>query len=213
MQTGSDAAAQATHLIAVRHGETEWNVAQRLQGHTDIPLNALGQAQAQRLAEALDGETLHVIYASDLQRAHDTAAPLALRHGLAVNTDPGLRERAFGEFEGHTYAEIESRWPEGAAAWRRRDPAFEPPGGESLPAFQARSVQAALRLAARHPGQTVVLVAHGGVLDALYRAACRTGMQAPRTWELANAAVNRLLLADEGLMMIGWNDCSHLEGL
>lgn len=213
MPQGRDEAGRATHIIAIRHGETDWNAAQRLQGHTDIPLNAKGEEQARRLAAAMADEALTAIYASDLRRAMATAAPFAQALGLTVVPDVRLRERAFGDFEGHTYEDIERRWPEGAAAWRRRDPDFAPPGGESLPQFQARCVGTVQALAAAHPGETIAIVAHGGVLDALYRAACRTGPQAPRTWTLSNAAINRLLLADEGLMLVGWNDCRHLDGL
>jgi probable phosphoglycerate mutase len=200
--------------LAIRHGETDWNTGQRIQGHTDIPLNARGLEQARRLALALADERLDALYSSDLQRARQTAAPLARAHGLTVQLEPGLRERGFGDFEGQTYAQIETRWPDGAAAWRRRDLDFAPPGGgESLPDFEARCVAHVRRIALRHPGQSVALVAHGGVLDMLYRAASRAGLQAPRTWQLGNATINRLLWADEGLMLVGWDDARHLDDL
>jgi probable phosphoglycerate mutase len=202
-----------TRILAIRHGETAWNADKRLQGHTDVPLNALGRAQAERLGVALSGEPVDAIYSSDLSRARDTAEPAARALGLPILLEPALRERGFGAFEGHTYAQIEERWPEGAQAWRRRDPDFAAPGGETLLRFQARCVEAVMRLADRHPGQTIVIVSHGGVLDALYRKASRAGIQAPRTWQLANAAINRLLVADAGLMLVGWNDGQHLEGL
>ncbi len=206
-------AAQVTRVIAIRHGETDWNAQQRLQGHVDVALNARGRAQAARLHEALKSESLSAVYASDLSRAFETARAFAVPMGLEVRATRELRERAFGEYEGHTYAEIETHWPEGAAAWRRRDPDFAPPGGESLPAFQTRCVKAALELAVAHAGETIALVAHGGVLDALYRAATHAGLAAPRTWELGNAAINRLLVADQGLVVVGWNDAQHLEGV
>jgi probable phosphoglycerate mutase len=207
-------AARATQLIAIRHGQTDWNAQLRVQGHADIGLNELGHAQAERLRAALRDEPLQAVYSSDLSRARQTAAPLAHALGLTVGLEPALRERAFGEYEGYTYAEIESLWPEGASAWRRRDPGFAPPGGgETLASFHQRCVQAALQLASGHPGQVIAIVAHGGVLDALYRNAARVGLDAPRTWQLANAAVNRLLVTETGLMLVGWNDCSHLEGL
>jgi probable phosphoglycerate mutase len=203
-----------TRILAIRHGETDWNVAQRMQGHTDIPLNDLGQAQAQRLAQALGDEDLQAIYASDLLRARMTAAPLAVARGLSVHLDQGLRERCFGDFEGHTYTQIDTLWPQAAAAWRTRDLAFEPPGGgESLPAFHERCLDAVRRIVQRHRGESIALVAHGGVLDMFYRSASRAGLQAPRTWQLGNASINRLLWADEGLMLVGWNDAQHLEGL
>ena len=207
-------AAQVTRVIAIRHGETDWNAQQRLQGHVDIALNGRGRAQAARLYEALKAEPLSAVYASDLSRAHETALAFARPMGLAVSPTAALRERAFGDYEGCTYAEIETRWPDGAAAWRRRDPDFAPPGGgETLPGFHARCVQAALRLAAAHAGECIALVAHGGVLDALYRAATHAGLAAPRTWELGNATINRLLVVEQGLALVGWNDNQHLEGL
>jgi probable phosphoglycerate mutase len=210
---GDEPLAQVTRILAIRHGETDWNAQQRLQGHADVPLNALGLAQAQRLVQALQAEPVRAIYSSDLSRASQTALPAAQALGLPIRLDPGLRERCFGAFEGHTYAQIESLWPADAQAWRRRDPEFAAPGGESLTAFHGRCVGAVLNVAAAHAGQTIVVVAHGGVLDALYRSASRAGPQAPRTWQLSNAAINRLLVTDEGLMLVGWNDCQHLEGL
>ena len=92
-----------------------------------------------------------------------------------------------------------------------RDPEFDADGGETLSAFYSRSVTTARRLAARHPGQVVALVAHGGVLDCLYRAATRVALDAPRTWQLGNASINRLLHSAEGLVLVGWNDNAHLE--
>lgn len=201
----------ATRLIAIRHGQTAWNVALRIQGQLDIPLDEHGRWQAGRVAQALADEGVDAIYSSDLERAAGTAAAVARATGAALATDVALRERAFGEFEGLTFAEIEQRWPEAAARWRRRDPDFGPGGGETLSSFYARSVAAAERLAARHPGQTVVLVAHGGVLDCLYRAATRIALGAPRTWQLGNASINRLLRSEQGLALVGWNDTGHLE--
>lgn len=202
---------ELTRILAIRHGETAWNAETRLQGQLDIELNARGREQARRLAAALAGEDLAAVYTSDLKRAQATAEPLARAAGLAVQFDSGLRERAFGIFEGHTYAEISTRWPLEAERWRRREPGFAPPGGESLEGFQARAVRTAMRLAAGHPGRLIALVAHGGVLDALYRAATRAGLSAPRTWELGNASINRLLHSAEGFALVGWNDRRHLD--
>ncbi len=194
----------------MRHGQTAWNAVARMQGQLDIPLDDTGRWQAERLAEALAAEPIMAIYSSDLQRAMATAAPLAAVRGLRVMTERGLRERGFGIFEGHAYAEIEARWPEETQRWRRRDPDFGPPGGETLRGFAERAVAAALRCVARHPGQTVALVAHGGVLDALHRAALGIPLEAPRTWQLNNAAVNRLLFNGERFTLVGWDDAAHL---
>jgi len=202
---------EPTRLLVIRHGETAWNAALRIQGHTDIPLNETGLRQAAQMAQALADEGIAAIYSSDLQRAAATAEALALTAGVPVAHDSGLRERHFGAFEGATFREIEERWPDDARRWRQREPGFAPGGGEALQDFYARSVAAATRLAAAHPGQTIALVAHGGVLDCLYRAATRIALDAPRTWQLGNASINRLLHSPEGLVLVGWNDTHHLD--
>lgn len=204
---------QATRLLLIRHGETAWNRATRIQGHTDIPLSPLGLAQAERLAQALADETLDAIYASDLSRARQTAEALARTRGLAVQLDADLRERAFGRFEGLSWDEISEGFPDDAARWRRREPDFAVGGGESLTTFSARCLRAVRRAATAHPGRTIAVVAHGGVLDCLYRAATGCALEAPRSWQLGNATINRLLATVEGLTLVGWNDDSHLAGL
>ena len=201
---------ETTRLIAVRHGETAWNVDTRIQGQLDIGLNATGLWQAQRAGQALADERIGAIYASDLSRAWQTAEEIAKPHGLTVQAEPGLRERAFGRFEGMSFAEIEATLPEDARRWRERDPEFEPEGGESLRVFRDRVTRVAAELAARHPGELVTLVAHGGVMDVLYRAATRQELQAPRTWQLGNAAINRMLWTPEGFSLVGWSDTAHL---
>ena len=206
-----DAMPETTRVIAVRHGETAWNADSRMQGQLDVPLNANGRWQAQRLARALAEEPLDAIYASDLSRAFDTAQAVAALTGHRVATDIALRERAFGAFQGLTYAEIEARWPEQGARWRARDVDFVPEGGESLRQLFARSVDAAARRAAAHAGGTVLLVAHGGVIDSLYRAATRIELDVIRTWQLGNASINRLLHSAEGFSLVGWSDTRHLE--
>ena len=211
--TGTNGAHEPTRIVLVRHGETAWNAAQRIQGHYDEPLNERGRWQAARAGEALRGEGLAHVYSSDLARARETAEALARASGVArVLTHEALRERAFGRFEGLTYAEVEERWPEDVRRWRSREPGFAPGGGETIEAFYARCVSCAGEIASRHPGEAVALVAHGGVLDCLYRAAARVDLRAPRTWQLGNATVNRLLWNGEGFVLVGWNDDAHLQG-
>ncbi|MES2946672.1 MAG: histidine phosphatase family protein [Pseudomonadota bacterium] len=202
---------QATRIIAIRHGETTWNVDTRIQGQLDIPLNETGRRQANRLAAALRDEPIRAIYASDLARAWETASYLGRALDLNVVKEEGLRERGFGDFEGKTFAEIATLLPEQSMLWRKRDPLFAPAGGESLLALRSRVVQAAAKLAARHPGQLIAMVAHGGVMDVLYRAATRLDIQAPRTWALGNTAINRLLWTPEGFTLVGWADTQHLD--
>jgi probable phosphoglycerate mutase len=202
---------QATRIIAVRHGETAWNVDTRIQGHLDIALNDTGQWQARQVAKALAAEPLTAIYSSDLQRAHATAHAIAQASGAPLVPEPGLRERSFGTLEGRTFAEIETELPEQARRGRPRDPHFAPEGGETLVQLRGRIAATTHRLAAQHSGGLIVLVAHGGVLDVLYRLATGQELQAPRTWQLANASINRLLWTPQGLTLVGWADTQHLD--
>ena len=202
---------QATRIIAVRHGETAWNVDTRIQGHLDIALNDTGQWQARQVAKALAAEPLTAIYTSDLQRAHATAQAIAQASGAPLVAEPGLRERSFGELEGRTFAEIEAELPEQARRWRQRDPHFAPTGGETLVQLRERIAATTHRLAAQHTEQLIVLVAHGGVLDMLYRLATGLDLQAPRTWLVTNASINRLLWTPQGLTLVGWADTQHLD--
>ncbi|MBW8722737.1 MAG: histidine phosphatase family protein, partial [Polaromonas sp.] len=156
-------------------------------------------------------EPISAIYASDLTRAWETAQYLARVQGIEVTREEGLRERGFGDFEGKTFAEIAALLPDQSMRWRQRDPDFAPAGGESLIDLRSRVVATAERLAAEHPGELIALVGHGGVMDVLYRAATRLDIQAPRTWALGNAAINRLLWTPEGFTLVGWADTQHLD--
>ena len=204
---------QATRILAIRHGETAWNVATRIQGQLDIPLNETGQWQAAQLARHLAAqEEIDAIYTSDLLRAYATAQAIGHAVDVPLQTHPGLRERGFGDFQARTFAEIETSLPEESIRWRKRDPHWEPPGGgESLLTLRERVLQTVNTLAAAHLGRNIVLVAHGGVMDILYRAATRLDLQAPRTWNLTNTAVNRLLWTPQGLSLVGWADTSHID--
>jgi len=208
------ATAAPVRITAVRHGETAWNAVTRIQGHIDIDLNARGLQQAQQVGAALADVGLNHIYSSDLSRARNTAAAIAHHAGFApesVVLVPGLRERGFGVFEGKTHAEIEAEWPEEAQRWRQRLPNWAPQGGETPLQLRERIIHAVNDIAARHPGEHIALVAHGGVLDMLYRLATGQDVNAPRTWDLGNCTINRLLWTPQGLSLVGWADTSHLE--
>jgi 2,3-bisphosphoglycerate-dependent phosphoglycerate mutase len=198
--------------VLLRHGETAWNADTRIQGQLDVPLNERGRWQAAQVAQALAGEVVDAIHSSDLGRALHTAQAVAALHGLPVSTHVALRERGFGRFEGLTYAEIETRFPEEAQRWRRREAGFGPGGGEPLLQFYERAVAAVTAIAAAHPGQAVVVAAHGGVLDCVRRAATGIALDAPRTWQLGNCAINRLLYTEGRFVLVGWDDRGHLDG-
>jgi probable phosphoglycerate mutase len=202
---------QATRIIAIRHGETAWNVDTRIQGQLDVELNETGRWQARQAAQALRDEPLNAIYASDLSRAFFTAKAIGEAAGLLPVPTPALRERHFGMFQTRTWAEIEQMWPEDAQRWRTRDPQWAPEGGESLLTLRERVSRTVNELASRHVGEQIVLVAHGGIMDVLYRLATRQDIQAPRTWSLGNAVINRLLWTPQGMTLVGWGDDRHLQ--
>ncbi|HEU4851899.1 MAG TPA: histidine phosphatase family protein [Telluria sp.] len=203
-----------TSIILIRHGETAWNAERRLQGHTDIALNTEGQRQAEALARALAGERFDAIGASDLQRAHQTAAAVARHHGLPVAQDARLRERCYGAFEGKLYADIARQYPSEWEAWQARDVDSVPPAGErpaeSFRAFYQRSLGAILDWAARHPGKSLALVAHGGVLECAYRAAHNMVLESPRSFPIRNASINRFRVDGGKLVLESWGETAHL---
>jgi probable phosphoglycerate mutase len=202
---------QATRIIAIRHGETAWNVDTRIQGQLDVALNDTGLWQARQAARALGSESIAAIYASDLSRAFETARAIGEAVGVQPVATSALRERHFGIFQTRTWAEIEESWPDQAQLWRQRVPDWAPEGGESLLTLRARIAQTVQDLAQRHVGQQIVLVAHGGVMDVLYRLATGQDLQAPRTWNLGNATLNRLLWTPQSITLVGWGDDAHLQ--
>ncbi|HEU5436921.1 MAG TPA: histidine phosphatase family protein [Telluria sp.] len=206
-----------TNIILIRHGETAWNAERRLQGHIDIALNARGQAQAHALAGALAGTRLDAIIASDLGRAWQTAAALAAGRELTVTQDPALRERCYGGFEGLLYADIEAAYPVEFAAWQSRDiDALMPAGercAESFRQFYQRAIGAILGWAARCPGKTIAIVAHGGVLECAYRAALNLALDTPRDFPVLNASINHFSVTDGALALHGWGEVAHLAAL
>lgn len=210
----------ACTVVLIRHGETPWNRIRRIQGHIDIGLSPLGEAQAERLAARLAtpgtlplAAPIEAVYSSDLCRAHRTATPFARLIGLPVQPLRALRERHYGAFEGDDAAGIARRFPEAYRQWQAHDPHFEPPGGESQAAFCRRIVSELDRLAALHAGRTIACVAHGGVLDCAYRHATGLGLGTLRQHALLNASINVLSWGGDAPAVLHWADVSHLQGL
>lgn len=207
------ASSDTCHLIIARHGETPWNFQHRMQGFIDTPLNADGAAQAQALGNALRDTPLHTIYSSDLRRALDTAKAVAQHHSnTPLVQSEALRERCYGIFQGNTFAENQARWPELTAIWDTRDPDFAPPGGESLHVFYRRALDFIQQAVAQHQGHTILTVAHGGVLDAVYRHALGIDIRTPRDWPLSNGGINRFTAHACGkLELLAWADEEHMR--
>jgi broad specificity phosphatase PhoE len=153
-----------TTILLARHGETDWNAERRWQGHADEPLNDTGRAQARELAAALTGRRIDVVYSSDLARAHETAEIVASHLGLPVETDVRLREVDVGDWSGRRHPEVEVEEPEAFTRWQAGGKGWN--GGESYEEMGERVVAAVLDLARRHPGETVLIVSHGGSIRA-----------------------------------------------
>lgn len=205
-----------TTILLIRHGETAWNTVRRLQGHTDTPLNERGRRQADALARGLAREKLDAIHASDLARAMQTARAVASHHaGLTPYPDPRLRERAYGVFEGMLHTEIAEKYPADFALWQARDSDAVMPAGvrvaESLRQFHDRAIAALEALATRHPGQTVAVITHGGVLECAYREACGIHPDNPRDFQVRNASVSRFHVGAGALVLASWGEIDHLD--
>ena len=204
----------------VRHGETPWNAERRLQGHQDIPLNALGQRQARATARYLAGlhkeAPFHAVVSSDLQRAWQTADAIAQALVLPLRGEPALRERHYGDFEGKTPDEARQFNEAAYESLVSRDSlSAEPDHAESLAAMVGRLEAYLRQQVAQHPEQSLILVSHGGVLDILYRRAMGRPLTGPRDRPIPNAGLNwlDLTLAGEQLCwtLRGWGETSHLD--
>ena len=199
----------ATRMCIVRHGETEWNAARRVQGQLDVPLSEVGRAQARRVSQALPDSRFSALYSSDLARVRQTAAPAAERLGLEPRLDAGLRERHYGSFQSLTFAEVKASRPADYARYEARDPEFDFGGGESLRDFSARALACLAAIAARHAGEEVLVFTHGGVLEMAYRRAMGMDLSAPRDFTTPNCALN-WIEAGARWRVLEWAECEHL---
>ena len=201
-----------TRFIVVRHGETEWNVAARIQGHGDSPLTAMGVAQADAVAQRLATEKFDRIVASDLARAHETAKRIGAVNAHPIDLDPRLRERSFGDGEGLSYEEVDRLYPGAFSRVRETDPDYRIPGGESRREFHERVVAGVEAIAKRHAGETLVLVTHGGVLSTLYRHIHAIALEKAHSIAITNASYNSLAFDGSRWSVETWNCTLHLPG-
>ncbi len=214
LKTKNSMKKQQTEIVLVRHGQTDANVALRIQGHKDTPLNATGLTQADKvgdaLAQASEIRGFDGVYCSDLTRTRQTLAPFISQMGLPVSYISKLRERDFGWFEDKTYDEVAQTHPDRAKRFGSRDPEYDLHGGESLIAFFERVVAVMTDIAARHPGEHILAVTHGGVLDCVQRWARALPMDAERDFEIPNTSVNRILVNSDQCEIRTWANTDHL---
>jgi probable phosphoglycerate mutase len=201
---------ERTQVIIVRHGETEWNIANIRQGHLDSPLTEDGIAQAKALARRLMRERFSALYSSDLGRAMQTARIIAEATGHEIVSDPRLRERHLGIFQGLNSDEIKEKHPEEYKLHRSLGPDYVIPSGESVRQQVARNLAYLNEIAAKHLGETIVVITHGGVLSGLFRHTFSIPFEAPRRFEFTNAGLNVFVYEQGSWFLQTWGDLSHL---
>jgi len=198
-------------LVLIRHGETEWNRAGRIQGyHADSALTNTGREQVRALALRLAREGIDALYSSDAGRTRETAEPIAAATRSPIVFDKALRERNYGAFEGYSFSEIETTFAAEYAVFRTRDPHYVPPQGESAAQFRDRIVAALEAIAAGANGRRVAVVTHGGVLGIMYRHAMNIPLDTKRGYSLANASLNHFRFAAGRWVLDAWGDIAHL---
>jgi probable phosphoglycerate mutase len=200
-----------TEFILLRHGETEWNTLGRLQGHRDSPLSVKGLRQADALAARLASVSFHALYCSDLGRALETARRIAARTGHSVLEDMRLRERGLGILEGLTRDEASQHHPEVFAEYAAGGPDFVIPGGESASQRLRHAVECLEELGARHAGERIVVVTHGGVLSSLFRHCLGIPPGVPRTFSVLNASWSHFDYHAGAFRLVTWGDVNHLR--
>ena len=200
-----------TRICLVRHGETEWNAARRIQGQIDIGLNETGERQAAAAGRWLRQAAISALYSSDLKRAWTTALAIGGALNLVPRPAPEMRERRYGVFEGLTYDEARHRYPEGYAAFEGRNADYDFENGESLVAMFGRVTGKLKEIAATHPGQNVVVVLHGGVLDVINRFVRGNPLEMPRDFLIPNAGINWISFDGAHWTLENWGETDHLE--
>lgn len=202
-----------TTLYLIRHGETDWNLTGRWQGHADIPLNAIGRAQARRLAERVStrGPRFDAIFSSDLQRAWETASILGQATDQPPQPLPALREIDVGSWSGLTSAEVRERDGETYARIQSGEDVARG-GGERFLDLYARVVGAVEQLTSSHAGQSLALVTHGGSVRAalLHAARDKRGIK-PYRIHIGNTSITVVICADGAWELGAINDMGHLE--
>jgi probable phosphoglycerate mutase len=204
-----------TRFCLVRHGETDWNAERRLQGYTDIPLNAHGLAQAAQMAKALKKAHFQfdALYTSDLQRAKQTAQAIEDLYAVSATSHNLLRERHLGALQGLTTSEAPLLEPELWQAHLSRDIHQELRGGESILQFANRIKAVLQEIQEKYTGKTILIVSHGGALDMMYRIASNQALDAERAITVPNASLNWISCDGPNWKVDNWADTSHLDGL
>lgn len=203
---------EPTSIYLIRHGETDWNVLRRFQGQSLVPLNPTGLRQAARVARRVTGERLTALYSSDLPRAMQTAQAIAAVTGLPIVADARLREVDVGQWQGHTFDEIEALDGARLAARRADRIHVRCPDGENQADLVARVEAAFNAIVAAHPGERIAIVTHGGPISAIRYVIRNRASEELLALDSYNTAVTLVRGAPGAWEIVMENDISHLEG-
>lgn len=208
---------RTTHVVLIRHGQSQGNAEGRFGGHTDTPLSARGRRQAEATAKALDSEKFSAIYSSDLLRAIETASPLAKLTGVPLETTDALRERSVGVMEGLTFEEAAEKYPEQYAALLHRDFEHVLLGGESYRQTLDRASKKLDEAIEKHKGGRIAVFTHTGAICILILH-LMGALDAPElkpVWiATSNCGLARFDLRDDGFVrVLAVNDTRHLIGI
>ena len=202
-------------LLLVRHGQTAWNAEQRYQGQIDIPLDDIGRRQAAAVGERLRHERIDIVYASDLARAHDTAAAIIAHHDLTIQPEIRLRELGFGVWEGLTRAEIAAQHAESWQAYQTDPHNTVIDGAEGMPRGLARVGAAMDDLLARHRDQpdvdTLLIVSHGGTLRLMVAHLLGLDIEHARLFRFANCSLTEITIGEQRTYLVTANERCHLR--
>lgn len=199
-----------TTVFFIRHGQTEWNKALRYQGHSDIALTDEGLRQAELVAARLAHEPFSAIYSSDLSRARITAEMVAQKHGLSVETMPDFREVKFGKWEGLYYNQIHDGWPAEMDKFFLQPGQVMIPDGETFHEVKTRTDRALAKIKARHDGQCVAVVTHGGAIRTMLCSALGISLDLLWCFRQDNTAVNIVEYESKYNILRLVNDANHL---
>lgn len=206
-----------TRLMAIRHGETVWNAEERFQGHGDSPLTETGRIQVAALGRRMQDFQFDTLISSDLGRTQETASIISEFTGHSVGIDSRLRERNYGVLEGLKIHDIKTRYSDVLERLIADDPDYTVPEGESYRQHYQRNIAFIEEILVKRAGSNVAIVAHGGVLESIFRYVARLPLDHPRCIIAGNASLSIIahgnFYGTSRWVIETWNDVAHLNGI
>jgi broad specificity phosphatase PhoE len=204
---------EPTRILLVRHGQTVTNREGRFCGHSETELTDLGRKQAEALGRRLVAVQIDAAYASDFSRAMDTAGLVLAGREMQLRTDPDLRELHYGEWEQERERDVARRYPEQHRLMRNEDPAWQPPGGETVAMVRKRTAAAFRRIVSAHAHETVLVVSHGTAINCLVAELLAIPPSHTFRFTVSNCGLTEIVMHGSVAVVTRLNDTSHLAGI